>query len=117
MYIFNVSVSLFCGYPKSKTSIGVPKKQRSALLQVAFSLSVLHCIMEILTIQKLVEQHKVILDTFFVKFAKVAPSNLNDAVAEFKDESCIGVALCHCNHVEVLMTDVEERGATQGDDR
>lgn len=64
-------------------------------------------------IQQLVKEDKVVLDTFFIELAKVAPSNLYNPVAELKDEGSIGIALCHCDDVKILMPNVEERGAAQ----
>jgi hypothetical protein len=51
---------------------------------------------ENLTVQKLVDEYKVVLDRLFVELAKVRPADLDDAVAEFKDERCRCVGLGYC---------------------
>ncbi len=45
-----------------------------------------------LTVDELVEQHKVILHRFLVEAAKVGPPNADQAIAELKYESRICIA-------------------------
>lgn len=45
-----------------------------------------------LTIKELVNEHKVVLDRFLIEFAKIAPSDIDHAVAELEDERCVRVA-------------------------
>jgi hypothetical protein len=47
---------------------------------------------QVLTIEQLIDQDKVVLDCFFVQFTKVRARNGNEAVQELENESCIGVA-------------------------
>lgn len=71
----------------------------------------------LLTIQQLVEEHKVVLDAFLVELAKVASSDLDDPIAELEHQCCIGITLCDRRHIQVLMANVEEGGASERDDR
>src|SRR4051794_40683900 len=68
------------------------------------------------TIEKLVDQHKVVLDSFLVKLAKVATAELDQAVQELKDEGGIGVALGDGHEVDVFVLDMAKGGAAQGQD-
>lgn len=68
------------------------------------------------TIEQLIDEHKVGLDGLLVKLAKVRSADIDDSIAKFKHQGRIRVPLCERNNVQVLVSDVEEGGRTEGDD-
>lgn len=68
------------------------------------------------TVQKLINQDKVVLDSFFVKFAEIAASNIDNAVTKLKNHGSVGVPLCYCNDIQILMSHVKERRRAKSDD-
>jgi hypothetical protein len=62
-----------------------------------------------ITIEKFVNENKVVLDSLLVKLSKVTLANLDELVKEFKDESGVGVALCESSDIQVLVLDMKER--------
>ncbi len=86
------------------------------------------------TIDQLVYQNKIVLDSFFIDFSKVRLRNSDEAVAVLEHESGIGVApggglrvenrtrsigrssLCDSHDVQVVRPHMEEARGTQGDD-
>jgi hypothetical protein len=68
------------------------------------------------TVEQLIDQDKVILDSFLIKLAKVTLTKLNQPVEKLKDKSSIGVALCDGNQVNVLVLDMAKGGASKGED-
>ena len=79
MYVFRVSISLFCGYPKSMISGW--EVNYKALHETRISLAV----------NQLVDENKVILDGFFVYFAKIRFRNRDEAITKFEYQGRIGV--------------------------
>lgn len=69
-----------------------------------------------LTVQQLIDQHKVILYALLVEFAKVASANAYQAIAEFEYEGRIDIALCHACYVEVQVADMKEGRAPERQD-
>ena len=68
------------------------------------------------TIEKLVYQHKVVLDSFLVKLAKVAAAELDQTVEELENKSGIGIALSNGHEVDVFVLDMAKSCAAQGQD-
>lgn len=68
------------------------------------------------TIEKLVDEHKVILDCLFIEFPEIPLPQAHKPIQEFKHERCIGVTLGHRHNVNVLMFDMAEGGRAQGED-
>lgn len=69
------------------------------------------------TIEQLIDKHEVVLNSLLIKLAKVAPAEANQAVQKLKDESGIGIALGDGDQVDVLVLDMAEGGASEGEDR
>lgn len=67
-------------------------------------------------VEQLVDEDKVVLDGLLVELAEVAAAELDQAVEELEDEGGIGVALCDGDQVDVLVLDMAEGGAAQGQD-
>ncbi len=68
------------------------------------------------TVEQLVNQHKIVLDGLLVKLPEVAASQLDQSVEELKDKGSIGVTLGDCHQVNVLVLDMAEGGAAEGED-
>lgn len=68
------------------------------------------------TVEQLVDEHEVVLNGLLVELAKVAPPQLDEAVEELEDQGGIGVALGDGDEVDVLVLDVAEGGAAEGED-
>ena len=68
------------------------------------------------TVQQFVNKDKVVLDSFLVELAKIAPTELDQPVEKLKDQGGIGVALGNGNQVDVLVLDMAEGGAAEGQD-
>ena len=79
IYVLSVSASLFCGYPKSMISAQLSHGNSEE--------RVWH-----ITIDKLVDEHKVVLHCLLIDLAKVGLCNRYEAVAVLEDERRIGVA-------------------------
>ena len=99
MYIFNVSVSVCCGYPKSRIS-----------MKGQISIECLHTYFQDgeNTIQELVDKHKVVLDSLLIELPEIPLPKPHEPVEKFKDQRSIGVALSNCHHIDVLMLDMAE---------
>ena len=78
-----------------------------------------------LTIDQLVDHHEVVLHRFFINLPKVSLANVDKAVTEFEDKSCVCIRptralalnrrttdnqdiLCNSNNIEVVHSDVEK---------
>lgn len=72
---------------------------------------------EALTVQQLVDQNKIVLDGFLVKLAKVAFPELDKPVEELKHQRGVGIALCDCDEINVLVLDVAKGRAAESEDR
>lgn len=68
------------------------------------------------TIQELVNQDEIVLDGLLVELAKVATAELDQAIKELEDERSVRVALGDGDNVDVLVLDMAERGAAEGED-
>lgn len=124
MYVFRVSVSLFCGYPKSMIStsfISLCSRNEASNNR---------------TIDKLIYQHEIALHRLLVDLPEVRTRNGNEAVTKLEDERSIGIisikhqlsiqllvelgynlSLGHCHNVEIVRPDMEEARGSQGYDR
>lgn len=69
-----------------------------------------------LTIKQLVDEDKIVLDSFFVKFPKIALPQRDQAVEEFEDQGSISIALGDCHEIDVFMFDMAEGGRAQCED-
>jgi hypothetical protein len=107
MYIFRVSVSVFWGYPKSIISRG---RNRTQGQQGTGSEK------KVRTVEKLVNKDEVVLNSLLIELPKVAPPQLDEAVEELEDQGGIGIALGDGDEVDVLMLDMAEGGAAEGQD-
>ncbi len=96
-YIFSVSVSVFCGYPKSSISVGARQFHR-VTAQPGRKL----------TVQQFIYKNKVVLDSLLIEFAKVGLAKIDKSVEEFENEGRIGIALGHGHQVYVLVLDMTE---------
>jgi hypothetical protein len=61
-----------------------------------------------LTIEKLINKHKIVLHSFLIKLSKVPSSESNQPVQELEYQGRIGVALRNRDQVDVLMFDMAE---------
>jgi len=68
------------------------------------------------TIEELVNQDKVVLNSLLVELAKVAAAELDQAVQELEDEGGVGVALGDGHQVDVFVFDMAEGGAPERQD-
>lgn len=68
------------------------------------------------TIQELINEDEIVLDSLLIEFAKVTATKLDQAVEKLEDERSIGVALGDGHQVDILMLDMAEGGASQGQD-
>jgi hypothetical protein len=69
------------------------------------------------TIEQLIHQYKVILHGFLIELPEVTFSKANKPIQEFKDQRSIGIALCHCNQIDIFVFDMTEGRTTQSQDR
>lgn len=67
-------------------------------------------------VEQLVDQDEVVLYGLFIELAEVAAAELDQAVEELEDEGGIRVALGDGDQVYVLVLDMAEGGAAQGQD-
>lgn len=63
-----------------------------------------------LTIEQFVNEHKVILHGLLVELAEVALAQQDKPVEELEDQRGIGIALSHCDYVDVLVFDMAKGG-------
>jgi hypothetical protein len=68
------------------------------------------------TVEQLVDQHKVILDGFFVELAKISLAQLDQSVEKFEDQCGIGIALGDGHQINIFMLDMAEGGAPKSQD-
>lgn len=66
-------------------------------------------------VEQLVNKDEVVLDGLLVKLAKVAATQLDQAVQEFEDKSSIGIALGDGHQIDVLVLDMAEGGAAESE--
>lgn len=59
-----------------------------------------------LTIQQLINKHKIILDTLFVKLAKICFPQSPQPLQELKHQCCVRIAFRDRDQIYVLMSDV-----------
>ena len=79
MYAFKVSVSLFCGYPKSMISIRV-------------SISITRTFLKnVITVNELIDQNKVTLHRLFINLAEVCLGNRDETIAKLENQRGISV--------------------------
>lgn len=67
------------------------------------------------TIQKFIDQHKVIFDRFFVKLSKIASSDIDNTITKLKDKSRIGIPFRDSYNIQVFVTDMKEGGRANSD--
>lgn len=97
MNVFNIPVSVFWGYPKSKISI-YKKKSKIYLLpqekqNIIWKLKP--------TVKKFIDEYKVILYILLTNLSKVGLHALDDFKKEFKDHRCIDILLCDRRHPNI----------------
>ena len=68
------------------------------------------------TIEQLINEDKVVLDSLLVELGKVGATQLDQTIQKLKDQSSIGVALCDGNNEDVLVLDMAEGGRTKSQD-
>jgi hypothetical protein len=82
--VLRVSISLFCGYPKSIISVKSQTNVRSMSNAEGTGL-------RRRTIDELVNQHKVILDGLLIQFPKVRLGNRYEPITELKNHGRVDI--------------------------
>ena len=68
---------------------------------------------QLLTIQQLINQHKIILYRLLIKLAKVALAQCNQPIEKLKHKRRICITFCNSNNVDILVLDMTECGAPE----
>lgn len=68
------------------------------------------------TVQELVNEHEVVLNSILVELAEIPLTQANETVEKLKDNSCVGVAFGHRRDVDVLVLDMAESGRAKRQD-
>lgn len=71
----------------------------------------------ILTIQKLVDEHKVVFDVLFTDLSKIGSHHITHFVEELEDHRCINILLGDGSQPDIGTFDMEETGASDVGDR
>lgn len=60
------------------------------------------------TVEELIDEHKVILDSFLVELSEVALAQAHKPIQEFEYKRSIGITLRHRHNVDIFVFDMAE---------
>ena len=69
------------------------------------------------TIQKLINQHKVILNRLLIKLPKIPLAKSDEPVQKLEHKRCIGIAFRHSHQIDILVLHMAEGCRAEREDR